>query len=124
MKKAGKKLLALTLVSAMAFAGLAACGQGGGNTADTNAAGDSQAGTQDGGAAEQTLIVRAFAGGNGTEIWEKIAAAFEEANEGVSVDLETSSELDQDLTKIFKMVIFRILFTIISDSQAALQKQC
>ncbi len=99
MKKAGKKLLALTLVSAMAFAGLAACGQGGGNTADTNAAGDSQAGTQDGGAAEQTLIVRAFAGGNGTEIWEKIAAAFEEANEGVSVDLETSSELDQDLTK-------------------------
>ena len=60
MKKAGKKLLALTLVSAMAFAGLAACGQGGGNTADTNAAGDSQAGTQDGGAAEQTLIVRAL----------------------------------------------------------------
>ena len=45
------------------------------------------------------MSVAAFAGGNGTAIWDKIKVAFEEANPGVTVNLQTSSELDQDLTK-------------------------
>lgn len=102
MKKAGKKLVAMTLVSAMAVTGLAACGQsdGGAKDADTKAPASSGAADDGGSTAEpQTLKVEAFAGGNGTEIWDKIKAAFEAEHEGVTVELHTSSELDQDLTK-------------------------
>lgn len=37
--------------------------------------------------------------GNGTQIWEDIAKAFEESHDGVKVELEMSPELDKDLTK-------------------------
>ena len=43
--------------------------------------------------------MRAFEGGNGTQIWEDIAKAFEESHDGVKVELEMSPELDKDLTK-------------------------
>ena len=45
------------------------------------------------------MKVAAFEGGNGTQIWEDIAKAFEESHEGVKVELEMSPELDKDLTK-------------------------
>ena len=45
-----------------------------------------------------TLKLAAFEGGNGAEIWNKIAEAFE-AETGATVELQISSELDQDLTK-------------------------
>lgn len=48
------------------------------------------------------LKFAAFEGGNGKEIWEKIAKAFEESHEDVDVELELSSELDKDLTKAFQ----------------------
>ena len=48
------------------------------------------------------LKFAAFEGGNGTEIWEKIADAFEKSHENVEVELEMSSELDKDLTKDFQ----------------------
>lgn len=103
MKKVGKKLVALSLVSAMAVSGLAACGQGGDDTKETKPAGTEAAGTEgtqtEAPAEGVTLKVAAFEGGNGKEIWEKIADAFEAEHEGVTVDLHTSSELDQDLTK-------------------------
>lgn len=100
MKKVGKKLVALSLVSAMAVSGLAACGQSTDETKETKPAGTESAGTETEAPAEEvTLKVAAFEGGNGKEIWEKIAAAFEAEHEGVTVDLHTSSELDQDLTK-------------------------
>ena len=40
-----------------------------------------------------------FRSGNGTQIWEDIAKAFEESHDGVKVELEMSPELDKDLTK-------------------------
>ena len=81
-----KKLVALSLVSAMAVTGLAACG--GSNDDKKDEGGDGK-----------VLKVAAFEGGNGKQIWEDIAEAFEKENEGVTVELEMSSELDQDLTK-------------------------
>lgn len=121
MNKVGKKFLALTLVSAMTVTGLAACGSNdssssgsdsGSAPADTEApadAADDAADAADDASGEdaadaaggegQVLKVAAFNGGNGTEIWDKIKAAFEEANPGVTIDLHMSSELDKDLTK-------------------------
>lgn len=88
-----KRLLALSLVSAMTVTGLAACGgDNGSGSGDTGSEAD---GSGDG----QVLKVAAFEGGNGTQIWEDIKTAFEEENEGVTVELEMSSQLDQDLTK-------------------------
>ncbi|OUP49352.1 carbohydrate ABC transporter substrate-binding protein [Lachnoclostridium sp. An181] len=81
-----KKLVALSLVSAMAVSGLAACGSS--KDDDSKSEGDGK-----------VLKVAAFEGGNGTQIWEDIKEAFEKENEGVTVELEMSSELDQDLTK-------------------------
>ena len=49
--------------------------------------------------AQTVLKVAAFEGGNGTQIWEDIAKAFEESHDGVKVELEMSPELDKDLTK-------------------------
>lgn len=97
--KVVKKLVAVALASTMALSGLAACGSNGGD--DTAGEGKTEGtDTADGKEEESdaTLNVAAFAGGNGTQIWEDIAAAFEE-EKGVSVNLETSSELDKDLTK-------------------------
>ena len=81
-----KRLLAVTMVSAMAVGSLAACGSGG----DDSDGGDS--GSCD------VLKVAAFEGGNGADIWEKIAAAFEEET-GTKVELTLSSELDTVLTR-------------------------
>ena len=53
----------------------------------------------DKGSEETVLKVAAFEGGNGTQIWEDIAKAFEESHDGVKVELEMSPELDKDLTK-------------------------
>ena len=85
-----KKLVALSLVSAMTLTGLAGCGSK-----------DSGDGKKEGGDGK-TLKVAAFNGGNGEQIWKDIAAAFEEENDGVKVELEISSELDKDLTKEIK----------------------
>lgn len=81
-----KRLLAVTMVSAMAVGSLAACGSGG----DDSDGGDSGSG--------DVLKVAAFEGGNGADIWEKIAAAFEEET-GTKVELTLSSELDTVLTR-------------------------
>ena len=81
-----KRLLAVTTVSAMAVGSLAACGSGG----DDSDGGDSGSG--------DVLKVAAFEGGNGADIWEKIAAAFEEET-GTKVELTLSSELDTVLTR-------------------------
>ena len=89
-----KRLLALSLVSAMTVTGLAACG-GGDSSSGSGDTGSEADGSGDG----QVLKVAAFEGGNGTQIWEDIKTAFEEENEGVTVELEMSSQLDQDLTK-------------------------
>ena len=106
MRKLGKKLLALTLVSSMAAAALAGCGGSDNKTTDgakdTQDTAQTEESTSEGSKTSseaQSLKVAAFAGGNGTEIWEKIKTAFEESHDGVTVELQTSSELDQDLTK-------------------------
>ncbi len=85
-RKFVKKLIAVSLVSAMSVSMLAACGS-------SNDGGSGESGS-DG----DVLKVAAFEGGNGAEIWKKIAAAFEEET-GCKVELELSSELDQVLTK-------------------------
>lgn len=84
-----KKLVALSLVSALAVSGLAGCGSS--DKKDEGSKGDGK-----------TLKVAAFNGGNGEQIWKDIAEAFEKENEGVKVELEISSELDEDLTKDIK----------------------
>ena len=87
-KKTVRKLMALALVSAMATSMLAGCGSG-----------DDSGKDADKGSEETVLKVAAFEGGNGTQIWEDIAKAFEESHDGVKVELEMSPELDKDLTK-------------------------
>lgn len=84
-----KKVVAMSLSAAMVASMAVGCGSKGD---------DKNAGSDD----KNVLKVAAFAGGNGTEIWEKIADAFEKSHEDVDVQLETSSELDKDLTKDFQ----------------------
>lgn len=92
-KKWVKKLIAVSMVSAMAITGLAGCGSK--DDAKDEGKGDGK-----------TLKVAAFNGGNGEQIWKDIAAAFEKANDGVKVELQVSSELDQDLTKNIKKKVY------------------
>lgn len=91
-KKVVRKLMALALVSAMATSMLAGCGSGDDSGKDSGKDADK-------GSEEKVLKVAAFEGGNGTQIWEDIAKAFEESHDGVKVELEMSPELDKDLTK-------------------------
>lgn len=91
-KKVVRKLMALALVSAMATSMLAGCGSSDDSGKDSGKDADK-------GSEETVLKVAAFEGGNGTQIWEDIAKAFEEYHDGVKVELEMSPELDKDLTK-------------------------
>ena len=91
-KKVVRKLMALALVSAMATSMLAGCGSSDDSGKDSGKDADK-------GSEETVLKVAAFEGGNGTQIWEDIAKAFEESHDGVKVELEMSPELDKDLTK-------------------------
>lgn len=91
-KKTVRKLMALALVSAMATSMLAGCGSSDDSGKDSGKDADK-------GSEETVLKVAAFEGGNGTQIWEDIAKAFEESHDGVKVELEMSPELDKDLTK-------------------------
>lgn len=91
-KKVVRKLMALALVSAMATSMLAGCGSSDDSGKDSGKYADK-------GSEETVLKVAAFEGGNGTQIWEDIAKAFEESHDGVKVELEMSPELDKDLTK-------------------------
>ena len=91
-KKVVRKLMALALVSAMATSMLAGCGSSDDSGKDSGKDADK-------GSEETILKVAAFEGGNGTQIWEDIAKAFEESHDGVKVELEMSPELDKDLTK-------------------------
>ena len=91
-KKVVRKLMALALVSAMATSMLAGCGSSDDSGKDSGKDADK-------GSEETVLKVAAFEGGNGTQIWEDIAKAFEESHDGVTVELEMSPELDKDLTK-------------------------
>ena len=91
-KKVVRKLMALALVSAMATSMLAGCGSSDDSGKDSGKDADK-------GSEETALKVAAFVGGNGTQIWEDIAKAFEESHDGVKVELEMSPELDKDLTK-------------------------
>lgn len=87
-RKVVNRLIAASLVSVMTIGCVTACGSSDDGSDSGSDGGDGK-----------TLKVAAFEGGNGTQIWEDIAAAFEEENEGVTVELEMSSQLDQDLTK-------------------------
>ena len=91
-KKVVRKLMALALVSAMATSMLAGCGSSDDSGKDSGKDADK-------GSEETVLKVAAFEGGNGTQIWEDIAKAFEESHDGVKVELEMSPELGKDLTK-------------------------
>lgn len=91
-KKVVRKLMARALVSAMATSMLAGCGSSDDSGKDSGKDADK-------GSEETVLKVAAFEGGNGTQIWEDIAKAFEESHDGVKVELEMSPELDKDLTK-------------------------
>ena len=91
-KKVVRKLMALALVSAMATSMLAGCGSSDDSGKDSGKDADK-------GSEGTVLKVAAFEGGNGTQIWEDIAKAFEESHDGVKVELEMSPELDKDLTK-------------------------
>lgn len=91
-KKVVRKLMALALVSGMATSMLAGCGSSDDSGKDSGKDADK-------GSEETVLKVAAFEGGNGTQIWEDIAKAFEESHDGVKVELEMSPELDKDLTK-------------------------
>ena len=84
-----KKIVALFLSVAMVASMAVGCGS-------------KDKGKDEGTDGKKVLKFAAFEGGNGKEIWEKIAKAFEESHEDVDVELELSSELDKDLTKAFQ----------------------
>ena len=115
-KKTVKKLLSVSLVSAMTVVLLAGCGGGSDSGEDS---GSDESGSGDG----KTLKVAAFEGGNGADIWEKITAAFEEEFD-CEVELELSSELDQVLTKEIQNEMFRTLFTTTWVRKADSQRLC
>lgn len=79
-----KRFVALSLVAAMTTSLAVGCGKEEKKTSDS---GDGE-----------VLKLAAFEGGNGAQIWEDLAKAFEE-EAGVKVELTLSSELDKDLTK-------------------------
>lgn len=85
-----KKIVALFLSAAMVASMAVGCGSKDDGKKDASSDG------------KTVLKFAAFEGGNGTEIWEKIADAFEKSHENVEVELEMSSELDKDLTKDFQ----------------------
>ena len=94
-KKVVRKLMALALVSAMATSMLAGCGSGDDSGKDSGKDADK-------GSEETVLKVAAFEGGNGTQIWEDIAKAFEESHDGVKVELEInlrSKRISQDVKR-------------------------
>ena len=79
-----KRILSLALASLMAVTLFAGCSA----PADDGSSG---------GAKKQTLKVAALESAYGTNIWKQIAKAFEEANEGVTVQLTTSKTLEDSL---------------------------
>ena len=89
-----KKVTAVLLAGAMIASMMTGCG-----SKDSGSDKKAEGKTEDG---KTVLKFEAFAGGNGTEIWEKIAEAFEKENPDVDVELHTSSELDKDLQKDFQ----------------------
>ena len=110
-KKVVRKLMALALVSAMATSMLAGCGSSDDSGKDSGKDADK-------GSEETVLKVAAFEGGNGTQIWEDIAKAFEESHDGVKVELEMSPELDKDLTKAIQngdVPYLRVLIDILHE---------
>ena len=80
-KKTVKRLLSASMVTVMTVGLLAGCGSSGGSD-------DSEGGSGDG----KTLKVAAFEGGNGADIWEKIAAAFEEEYENEAETINTTMQ--------------------------------
>ena len=116
-KKVVRKLMALALVSAMATSMLAGCGSSDDSGKDSGKDADK-------GSEETVLKVAAFEGGNGTQIWEDIAKAFEESHDGVKVELEMSPELDKDLTKAIQNGDVPDVVYSTWDSQVDSQRQC
>ena len=111
-----KKNLAIGLSVVMAASMLAGCGSGDDSGKDSGKDADK-------GSEETVLKVAAFEGGNGTQIWEDIAKAFEESHDGVKVELEMSPELDKDLTKAIQNGDVPLYITT-GDSQVDSQRQC
>lgn len=82
-----KKFLSLALAALM----VAGCSS---NTTETPDNGEQGGNTE---TEKQVLKVAAFAGGYGEDLWKNLAAKFEETHEGVTVELQTASNLDEIL---------------------------
>lgn len=102
-----KKIITILLAMTLIFATFTACSS---KPSDTDGALDSSAGDDAGDSADdlsdddgddtpeepvaQTLKVSAIETAYGAEMWEKVAAAFEDANPGVTVELVTDKKLE------------------------------
>lgn len=84
-----KKMVAIACAGLMMATALTGCSSGGDDKKP--AAGDGK-----------TLKVAAFEGGYGKQLWENLAKEFEKTHEGVTVELVTSSKLDEELNPKIK----------------------
>lgn len=85
-----KKFLALALALGLSISMLTACG---GSTSSSTAEGSGSTASASGDYAGQTLKVAAIETAYGTEMWEKVAAAFEEKT-GATVELTMDKNLE------------------------------
>lgn len=112
-----RKLMALLLAGAMTATLFAGCGNGSDNApaddaandaADTSAAdaaddaADAADDADDAEVEEQTLKVAAIETAYGTEMWEKIAEAFEASHPGVTVELTIDQKLEDVISPAMK----------------------
>lgn len=94
-KKMVTKLVALSLVTAMAATAVAGCGSKGSGSESEDGGSKSDG---DG----QVLKVAAFEGGYGAEMWTEVAKAFEETHEGVTVELQVDKKIEDKITPSMK----------------------
>lgn len=95
-KKMVTKLVALSLVTAMAATAVVGCGSKGSDSGSADK--DSKKSDGDG----QVLKVAAFEGGYGADMWTEVAKAFEETHEGVTVELQVDKKIEDKITPSMK----------------------
>lgn len=120
-----RKIASLALAAVLAF-GMAACGGAASSApapASSAPAGSTPAAESTASAAtgeEQTLKVAALDSAYGSEMWQQVAAAFEAANPGVTVELTTDKKLEDVISPSMKAGDYPDVIHLATGREAAL----